>query len=153
MPLTREEFLTIIQYETSVSASRGDKDVYVFPQSGIIAGTEKPECISIASFPVKANNPAIDDALVTKLPPEAQAAVFRWIKSHIEPTNAINRKRCSYGLKHWIEADTGIYLTNNQFKHAMLIAGFYPVDERRLNWVYRISERRLKNPIDCRKGE
>ena len=35
-------------------------------------------------------------------------------------------------------------MTNNQFKEAMLICGFKPVDETELNWYYRIDR---KSPI------
>ena len=147
MPMKRNEFITMLKYETSVSRAHGRKEVYVVPSSCILSDTKQPECISVASFPVSAESPMLDDELFTDLSAEDQSNVMRWIKSHIEPTKTVNRKRCSYGLKHWLEADTGIYLSNNQFKHAMLLAGIYPVDEKQLNWMYRISERRLKNPF------
>ena len=47
----------------------------------------------------------------------------------------------SYGLKHMLERDTDIYMTNNQFKDAMLACSFLPVNERELNWHYCISRR------------
>ena len=47
----------------------------------------------------------------------------------------------SYGLKHMLERDTDIYMTNNQFKDAMLACDFLPVNERELNWHYCISRR------------
>ena len=43
--------------------------------------------------------------------------------------------------KHMLERDTDIYMTNNQFKDAMLACGFLPVNERELNWHYCISRR------------
>ena len=45
------------------------------------------------------------------------------------------------GIKHLLERDTGIYLTNNEFKDAMLQAGYEPVDPNELNWHYRISKK------------
>ena len=40
-----------------------------------------------------------------------------------------------------LERDTGIYMTNNQFKDAMLACDFLPMNERELNWHYCISRR------------
>ena len=53
-------------------------------------------------------------------------------------------RHTSYGLKHYLEHDTGIYVTNNAFKDAMLICGFEPADPHELNWHYCISE---KSPV------
>ena len=41
-------------------------------------------------------------------------------------------------MKHLLEHDTGVYLTNNEFKDAMLLAGYRPVNPDSLNWKYRI---------------
>jgi len=43
-----------------------------------------------------------------------------------------------------MEEQTGIYVTNNQMKDAMLMEGFRPVKENELNWVFCISE---KSPV------
>ena len=42
-------------------------------------------------------------------------------------------------MKHLLEHDTKIYLTNNEFKDAMMICGFEPMDPDMLNWIYCIS--------------
>ncbi len=47
----------------------------------------------------------------------------------------------SYGLKHILERDTGLYLTNNEFKDAMLMCGYKPTNPNDLNWCYCISKR------------
>ena len=47
--------------------------------------------------------------------------------------------RTSYGMKHILHDDTEVYLTNNQFKDAMLLAGYKPVDPNELNWRYWIA--------------
>ena len=54
-----------------------------------------------------------------------------------------NRSWSSYGLKHLFENETpsSFYVSNGQFKGAMLIAGFLPVATETLNWVYRISQK------------
>ena len=66
--------------------------------------------------------------------------VYGWIDSHIISSKRVNNKENSYSLKHKVEnwASDDLYITNNQFKDAMLNKGFLPVDEKELNWRYRI---------------
>lgn len=64
--------------------------------------------------------------------------VSEWIRANIRKSGKILKGRTSYGIKHILQHDTGVYLTNNQFKDAMLTAGFAPVDPNELNWRYRI---------------
>lgn len=149
MPLVLSEFMKIIEYETSIERSRGNKECYVVPASCILVDPN-PKCISVSMLPVMVDKVEFDDALMTAIPDDERDVVLDWIASHMEHIKSVNEKHSSYGLKHWLQADTGIYLTNNQFKHAMLIAGFDPVDETELNWLYRISERRLNNPINTK---
>lgn len=48
-----------------------------------------------------------------------------WLRQHIEPTKAVNRRRSSYGLKHVAERHSPKrYLTNGVFIAAALIAGY-----------------------------
>ena len=49
--------------------------------------------------------------------------------------------QAQYGLKHNLQRDTGLYLTNNEFKDAMLMCGYPPVDANKLNWYYCISKK------------
>ena len=84
----------------------------------------------------------MDTGLFTDADKNVQDAVMAWIGLHIEP--AKRKKHNSYALKHRIASDIRneqhieIYLTNNQFKHAMLLAGFMPVDKTKLNWDFRV---------------
>lgn len=65
-----------------------------------------------------------------------------WIRGALEPAKRPDR-RTSYGLKHAFEASTsGFYVTNGQFKGAMIEAGFAPVDPGRSNWRFRVKDRR-----------
>lgn len=52
-----------------------------------------------------------------------------------------NYDKSSYGLKHILEKDTGLYLTNNEFKDAMLMCGYEPINPNELNWYYQISKK------------
>lgn len=47
-------------------------------------------------------------------------------------------KRSSYGIKHDFERE-GFYITNGQFKGAMLAAGYQPKSTRELNWIFKIT--------------
>lgn len=81
-----------------------------------------------------------DKELLEDLPFGQQEAVLAWMRKYTQPAKTANKYRTSYGLKHIMSKMTGVYVTNNQFKDAMIIEGFYPVDETELNWRYRISE-------------
>jgi hypothetical protein len=59
-----------------------------------------------------------------------------WIEHAIGKATK-NSNRTSYGIKHDFERD-GFYLTNGQFKGAMLVAGYQPEDAQELNWTFKI---------------
>ena len=79
-----------------------------------------------------------DSGLITSRNDVDIRAIDTWIRENIRKARAIYMRRTSYGLKHVLEHDTGIYLTNNEFKDAMLLAGYLPVDASKLNWHYKI---------------
>ena len=85
----------------------------------------------------------IDSELLTDLPEQVQEAVLDWIRRNVSPRKTLNKRHTSYGIKHCLQRDLGIYTTNNQFKHAMLLCGYMPENEPELNWIYRISEKSL----------
>ncbi len=82
-----------------------------------------------------------DNKLFSDLSPEQQITLLMWIKYGLLPSKGINPHRTSYGLKQEFEWEAHFYLTNNQFKDAMLMCGFAPADETELNWRFRIKER------------
>lgn len=88
--------------------------------------------------PYTNENGHIDDGLITAQSEAVIEAVSDWIRKNIRPAKRILQGRTSYGLKHILEQDTGIYLTNNEFKDALFLAGFPPVNAGELNWRYRI---------------
>ena len=85
-----------------------------------------------------------DSELIIDISTEQQEIVLNWIRNAFIPRKTKNRWHSSYGLKHYLQRETGMYLTNNQFKDAMMISGFYPVDPNELNWCYGISK---KSPV------
>ena len=75
-----------------------------------------------------------------------------WIREVLEPCRIKSFSRSiptSYGLKHRFQySDVGFYVTNGQFKGAMLVAGFEPAYHDDLNWRFRLSKNAgdKKNP-------
>ena len=92
---------------------------------------------------IKDGKPATgnDTSLLTRFPENVQAAVKEWIRLYLTPTKKTPCPWTSYTLKHILERDLGLYMTNNQFKHAMLLCGYQPVDEHVLNWHFCISRK------------
>lgn len=84
-----------------------------------------------------------DAALITNRSREEIDIAMQWIAENIRPRKTPLQGTTSYGLKHYLQSDTDLYLTNNEFKDAMLMAGYEPVDPNELNWRYCISKRSL----------
>lgn len=93
--------------------------------------------------PYSVENGYIDDKLITDEPRVIMDATIEWIQLYISPRKTPLLDRTSYGIKHILQSDTGIYLTNNQFKDAMMQCGYMPVNPNSLNWSYCISKRSL----------
>lgn len=64
--------------------------------------------------------------------------VFGWIHDHIAPATRTYTRSTSYGFKHMVENEIGYYITNNQFKDAMLLCGYQPVNANETNWMFKI---------------
>jgi hypothetical protein len=73
------------------------------------------------------------------LPPAKQAALLAWIAQVMKPASTFGR-HTSYGIKHAFE-DVGFYVTNGEFKGAMLVAGYVPKDPDELNWTFKARPR------------
>lgn len=88
--------------------------------------------------PYTNENGFTDGALITGREDAVVTAVDGWIRKNIRAGKKVLQGHTSYGMKHLLEHDTGVYLTNNEFKDAMLLAGYRPVNPNSLNWKYRI---------------
>ncbi len=93
--------------------------------------------------PYTNENGSTDDKLITSYNEQEIALVFKWIKENILPRKTPLKTCSSYGLKEYLKDDTGINLSNNEFKDAMLLSGFSPIDPNEINWHYCISKRSL----------
>jgi biotin operon repressor len=71
---------------------------------------------------------------------EEQKELVDWCKINFEKIQSFNDRYTSYGLKHIFEKDN-YYITNGQFKGAMLKAGFKVKDYDELNWTFNISQK------------
>ena len=79
-----------------------------------------------------------DAELIDSLSKREQIIVLCWIDKYLCGTHSKSNRYINYGLKHILEKDTGIYVTNNQFKDAMMISGYKPIksSENEINWEY-----------------
>lgn len=68
---------------------------------------------------------------------EEQAVLLAWIRTSYTASKTVWENHSSYGLKHDFEADH-FYITNGQFKGAMRLAGFEPVEPAAMNWHFKI---------------
>lgn len=84
----------------------------------------------------------VDDKLITDdLKHYEIKQIGDWIKENVISSKKVY-DQSSYSLKHILQHDIELYLTNNQFKDAMLLAGYEPVDPDQLNWHFKIILRR-----------
>lgn len=77
-----------------------------------------------------------------KLNTKDKNKLLKWIKENFIPIKSTNYKcGTSYGLKHLIQYQEGLYVTNEQFKKAMLLCGFKPGNPYNRNWNFNISQK------------
>jgi hypothetical protein len=76
-----------------------------------------------------------------KLSLEKKQAIVEWIRQKFVKASRVYNSS-SYGLKHYYERETGVYVTNGEFKGAMLAAGFVPKKDTELNWYFKIKNKR-----------
>jgi len=94
--------------------------------------------------PYTNENNDIDSGLLTsegRFTESQLGLIDEWIKRTFEHADEVY-PITSYGMKHWLQEKHDIYMTNNEFKDAMLLAGFEPVDPDELNWHYKVSVHR-----------
>lgn len=77
----------------------------------------------------------------SEMPEEEQKIAIEWISNNFIPADRLYKRWSSYGLKHILEWDTDLYMTNTAFKEAMLICGYEPDDYKSKNVYYRISRK------------
>ena len=84
-------------------------------------------------------NPMGDDpAHFLQLREAERTELLDWIERRMLPRKYMNYRHTSYGLKHIYQHESGNYVSNGQFKGAMITAGFVPDDAEALNPSYAI---------------
>lgn len=69
-----------------------------------------------------------------------KAILQQWIQLTMQPTSRWHPET-SLSLKHEFEEDTGISVSNGQFKGGMRAAGYEPSDRFTMNWAFKILPR------------
>lgn len=79
-----------------------------------------------------------------RLSREEQGILLDWCKC-LTKIKSINIRHSSYSLKHLFEySQGGFYITNGQFKGAMILAEFHVDDKWELNWQFNVAEKSIK---------
>jgi hypothetical protein len=87
------------------------------------------------------NNSGLNDpSEFYKLDHDTQKKLLDWIDFNLTERNHFNRKITSYGLKHMLP----FYVTNGEFKGAMLEAGYKVLDKTEMNWNFNVYVRRKR---------
>jgi hypothetical protein len=73
-----------------------------------------------------------------ELPDEEKAVLQEWIRAELAPSSEVG-PHASYRLKHILQRLEGLYVTNGEWKGAMLVAGYQPIDRMELNWQFRFT--------------
>ena len=82
-----------------------------------------------------------DSDLLSDKSPETQKIILNWVKENLHPRKTPLLLPTSYSLKDILNSETGIYLTNNAFKDAMLQCGFEPKNWEEPYWRFGISKK------------
>lgn len=82
-----------------------------------------------------------------QLPEDMKHDLTWWIGEFIRPSKRFNHRESSYRLKHLFEAVVHNYISNDQFKGAMLNAGYAPYAPEERNWCFRIQKVNLQSEI------
>lgn len=74
-----------------------------------------------------------------------KSKLLTWISQNLTKIKSINNKHSSYTLKKLFEkSNQGFYITNGQFKGAMLESKFEIKSKYEQNWYFNISEKSIK---------
>ncbi len=77
---------------------------------------------------------------VSSLDKDSLIRAINWCKENFISTNTVLKDYTSYDYKQIMESEISVFLTNGQFKGAMLLAGFQAENIEDLNWAFNISE-------------
>ena len=64
---------------------------------------------------------------------------IRWIDHNLKKRKTANKHRTVYGVKHVLQAQTGIYLTESQFAEALLRCGYQLIRKSQRKYVMYVN--------------
>lgn len=68
-----------------------------------------------------------------------------FIRDNLKKTKTINRRDSSYGIKHKVERNTDLYITNGELIAAMILEGYrFKRDWTKINCNFNVSTSSLK---------
>ena len=107
---------------------------------------------AIEQFCKPGNDEMNDPYSFYDLPKSLQVNLVTWcLRYHRQ--DKINHDHTSYGLKHIFSDFTRVYVTNGQFKGAMLVAGFRVHDMSERNWKFNVNKREINMDKELLKKE
>lgn len=81
-----------------------------------------------------------------ELKPLEQILLISWIFNTLVPSKSINNNVDSYWIKHkFSDSLLGFYISNGQFKGAMILAGYRSIDMGQQNWHFNIKQASITN--------
>lgn len=79
------------------------------------------------------------------LSPEERKSLIKWITHKLGRSDQVYKKASSFYFKDCFEnADNGFFVTNGQFKGALLEAEYRIDDKKKMNWHANFSIQRVK---------
>ncbi|HFU7087177.1 TPA: hypothetical protein ACGN8S_002212 [Bacillus cereus] len=76
---------------------------------------------------------------------EQQETLQNWIFNNFDMIHSYNLDNSSYGMKKLFEnSPQGFYITNGQFKGAMLKRGYKATNRNDINWYFNVSKRSVQ---------
>ena len=86
-----------------------------------------------------------DTKLLSDLSEDDRQTVLYWVATYLRPSKKGDH-HSAYGLKHLLHSVTGLYITENQMKDALMMFGFEPMDHLEPHWWYRIKVKKRIRP-------
>ena len=107
----------------------------------LIRNSKRAACELKGSHPVTYTSGGdADSALFSELSAEDREKISWWINEKLVRRGTPNMRRTSHYLNILLARDTGVRISNNQFKDAMLENGYRPARVNETYWSFPISE-------------
>lgn len=82
----------------------------------------------------------VDESSFYDLDPAVQGVLLDWIAQRLNPARKVNENVTTERMREVFTRDTGVHVHRGEFKSAMLVAGYKPYNEQKIEWKFRISK-------------